>query len=199
MDRKPFATLLGRRSVRFGQYLGDTIAVEDEEKALDRLDDAMPLIGWVVHAFSALEQSLASHICQVINDRTDEPGVIVLQGMQFRQRVDLFDRLSKSFFSASREWFDHPTHGLLRPLVDELMAVGKLRNEIVHADWGSIDEEGFASITIRMQPEGLHVSRLRLDAPLLEGVVDRIADLIHQLDDFTQAREDLLTANRLPP
>ena len=100
IDRKLFSQFLKRRSVPFGQYRGDRVEIADEAQAEQYLRNALPLIGEVVFAFSNLERWLAGHLCEVINDRSDEPGLIVLHGMQYRQRVELFERLGRSFHVA---------------------------------------------------------------------------------------------------
>lgn len=191
IDKKLFAQFFKRRSVPFGQHLGDRTEIEDDDLAEKYLRDALPLIGEVVFAFSTLERMLARHLCEIINDRTDEPGLIVLQGMMFRQRVDLFERLCRSFHAAFASPAEHAAHTLLGPLVAELREVGEMRNRVVHADWGSIDDRGFAFVKVNMTARGLHEDHMRVDQESLDALVGRIAYAMGDLDAYLEARVDL--------
>lgn len=64
------------RTRQFVQHLSHEI--EDEDRAEAHRDDSLPLIGLIVMYFNAVEKSLDSLICEIISDRTDAPGLIVI-------------------------------------------------------------------------------------------------------------------------
>ena len=186
INQKLFSMFMRRRKVPFGQYRGDNVETGDEMAADAQLRQALPLIGEVVLAFSVLEKLLSGHICMSINDRTDEPGLIILSGMQYRQRVELFERLSRAFLSVVGR---ASIHDLLDPLLVELREVGTLRNSVVHADWSSIDENGFAFVKVGTSESGLHEEHAHLGAESLFALVNRIVGATEQFDAYVQAFE----------
>lgn len=192
INKKLFSSFLKRRSVPFGQHRGDQVEVGDEVAANERLQAALQLIGEVVFVFSTLESMLADHLCEIINDRSDEPGVIILHGMLYRQRVDLFERLNRSFLGYFDSDAKQSARAMFGPLIDELRDLGELRNQVVHADWGTIDEQGYATVKTNMTLKGLHESRMLFDEGFFDALVGRITAATQQFDDFIQMRELLL-------
>jgi len=72
----------------FIQHLSHEI--EDETKAEEYIEEALPLIGLIVLYFNSLESSLDSILCQNFTDRTDSTGLIVLSNLNFSSKVNLF-------------------------------------------------------------------------------------------------------------
>lgn len=87
-----------KRTIPFQQHLGHDI--EDEDQAQQYLDESLPLVGEVVMSFNSLEQSLASMICEIISDRSDCFGLIVLHNLGYAAKVDLFKRFCDDVHSA---------------------------------------------------------------------------------------------------
>ena len=82
---------------QFIQHL--THDIKDEDRAEEYLDESLPLIGLVVMYFNSLEKSLDSFICEIISDRSDASGLIVIQKLMYAAKVDLFKRFSEDFHS----------------------------------------------------------------------------------------------------
>lgn len=181
--------MMKRKLKAFIQNLGHDI--EDEDAAEQYLDESLPLVGMVVMYFNALEKSLDSFICQIISDRSDEPGLIVLHGSHFSAKVDLFKRFSESFNGA----FGTEAPAYIG-LVDGLLEVGRLRNLVVHADWQSTDEDGYTFVRIKIQNKTLHQEYAQLSADALEKVLAQIAKIHGQLSDYSEERGNLLSYGR---
>ncbi|RYG89126.1 MAG: hypothetical protein EON58_19485, partial [Alphaproteobacteria bacterium] len=115
---------------QFVQHLSHEI--EDEDRAEAYLDDSLPLIGLVVMYFNAVEKSLDSFICEIVSDRTDALGLIVIHKLMFNAKLDLFKRLSEDFHQC---FASEPTN--FDALIREMSEVARLRNLVVHADWNS--------------------------------------------------------------
>jgi hypothetical protein len=128
-----------KRLIPFQQHLAHDI--EDEDQAQDYLVESLLLVGQVVMYFNSLEQSLGSVICEIISDRTDSPGLIVLQNMSYAAKVDLFKRFSDDLHNS----FQKPPPKY-EGLIDSLLELGRLRNLVVHADWASTDHEGYLGV-----------------------------------------------------
>jgi len=113
--------------------------IEDEEKAESYLDESLSLVGLVVMYFNTLEKSLDAFLCEIISDRADTFGLIVIQKLMFAAKFDLFKRFADDF---------HLCEPTKPPKFDELIAelseVARLRNLVVHADWSNTDEDANA-------------------------------------------------------
>lgn len=181
--------MMKRKLKAFIQNLGHDI--EDEDAAEQYLDESLPLVGLVVMYFNALEKSLDSFICEIISDRSDEPGLIVLHGSHYSAKVDLFKRFCESFNGAFRT--EPPAYN---GLIEGLLEVGRLRNLVVHADWQSTDEEGYTYVRIKMQNKALHQEYAQLSGEALEKVLTRIVEVHHQLSDYSEERGNLLSYGR---
>ncbi|WP_295528811.1 hypothetical protein [uncultured Pseudacidovorax sp.] len=164
------------KTKQFIQHLSHEI--EDEEKAEEYLDDSLPLIGLVVMYFNALEKSLDSFICETISDRSDRPGLIVIQKLMYAAKVDLFKRFSEEFNSC----FTTPAD--FDDLIKELIEVGKLRNLVVHADWSSTDEEGYTYVRLKTSSNGTFQEYVQFSVESLNSLVERIIKANHRLSDY---------------
>lgn len=173
------------RTKQFIQHLSHDI--EDEDKAEEYLDESLPLIGLVVMYFNSIEKSLDSLICEIISDRTDAPGLIVIQKLMYAAKVDLFKRFSDEFhscFDSSPADFNH--------LVGELIEVGKLRNLVVHADWSNTDEEGYTFVRLKMSSNGILQEYLQFSVESLEKLIERLIKTNHRLSDYWEWRSERL-------
>ncbi len=168
-----------KRSRTFIQHLSHDI--EDEDAAKQYLEDSLPLIGEVVMYFNGLEKQLDSLICEKFSDRTDSIGLIVLYGMSYSSKVDLFKRFADDFNSCGD--FPMPEH---KRLIDELREVGRLRNLVVHADWSSTDEDGSYC---QIWCSGLESSGDLIGSCYLDSIFE-----FHSSDDFRQIIEPPLAA-----
>lgn len=173
------------RTKQFIQHLSHDI--DDEDRAEEYLDESLPLIGLVVMYFNSLEKSLDSLICEIISDRTDAPGLIVIQKLMYAAKVDLFKRFSNDFhgcFDSSPADFNE--------LIGELIEVGKLRNLVVHADWSSTDEEGYTFVRLKTSSNGMLQEYVQFSVDSLEKLIERLIKTNHRLSDYCEWKSDRL-------
>lgn len=164
--------------------------IEDEEKAESYLDESLPLVGLVVMYFNALEKSLDALICEIISDRTDAPGLIVIQKLMFAAKFDLFKRFAEDFHLCE------PTKPpKFEELIAELSQTARLRNLVVHADWSNTDEEGYTYIRLKSTKNGLLQEYVQLSVESLEGLINRINAANHSLSDYWEWRCERLATN----
>ena len=102
--------------------------VEDEDKAEEYLDSALPYIGLIVMYFNSLESSLDSVLCENFTDRTDATGLIVLNKMNYSAKVDLLKR----FYDDFQIGLDNQLNGY-EQLITDLRESARLRNMVAHA------------------------------------------------------------------
>jgi hypothetical protein len=159
-------------------YLDD----EDEEKGTDFVSEVLHLIGIVVWGFNQLEQSLNVCICDRVSDRAETMGRLVIQGMQYSAKVELYKRLCDDF---------HAMFGEVPPayvqLVENLKKAGVLRNLVVHADWQSTDAEGYTFVRLKLTGKGNFQQEYRQFTPeAMEEIVAEIDRVHHQLSDHSE-------------
>jgi hypothetical protein len=137
--------------------------------------------------FNSLEKFLNSFICEVISDRTDLPGLIVIQKLMYSAKVDLFKRFSDEFHAN----FPIPTN--FNDLVSELNEVGKLRNLVVHADWDNTDEDGYTFVRLKTSSNGMLQEYIQFSVESLEKLITRINNAKHQLSDYWEWKSNALS------
>ena len=179
------------RTRQFVQHLSHDI--EDEELAESYLDESLPLVGLVVMYFNAVEKSLDSFICEIISDRSDTFGLIVIQKLMYSAKLDLFKRFADDFhlcFQSKPESFD--------VLVQELGEIARLRNLVVHADWSSTDEEGYTFVRLKGSKEGMLQEYVQFSVDSLENLINRIIAANHLFSDYWEWRSECLSNHGRP-
>jgi len=172
------------KTKQFIQHLSHDI--EDEDRAKEYLNESLPLIGLVVMYFNSLEKSLDSFICEIVSDRSDAPGLIVIQKLMYAAKVDLFKRFSEDFHSC----FSTPAD--FNNFLGELAEVGKLRNLVVHADWNSTDENGYTFVRLKSSSNGMLQEYVQFSVESLENLIERLIKVNHRLSDYWEWRSDRL-------
>lgn len=176
------------RTKQFIQHLSHDI--EDENKAEEYLDNSLPLIGLVVMYFNSLEKSLDSFICEIISDRSDVPGLIVIQKLMYAAKVDLFKRFSEELHSCFNS-----TPPDFEKLVSELIEVGKLRNWVIHADWSNTDEEGYTFVRLKISASGMLQEYVQFSTESLQNLIERLIIANHRLCDYWEWKSEHLQNN----
>jgi len=165
--------------------------IDDEEKAEAYLDESLPLIGLVVMYFNSLEKALDSVLCETVTDRSDVPGLIIIQKLSYGAKVDLFKRFCDDFHllgSSVIDGFDS--------LIVGLADVGKLRNLVVHADWENTDHEGYTFVRLKTSAKAMEQEYVQFSAESLEKLVNQIFTVQNDLYEYWERRNDVLSGRR---
>lgn len=178
--------IMEKRSKAFIQHLGHDI--EDEDKAYAILEKTVPLVGWVVMFFNSLEKSLDQHICEHISDRSDSLGLIVINGMHYNAKVEMFKRLCDDLHNACGKV--PPTY---KDLIENLKEAGRIRNSIVHADWLSTDEEGYTFMKMNITVNGMKQEYIQFSEESLNRFMRELTVYNHQLSDYSEQKGNLLS------
>ncbi len=107
-------------------------------------------IGSLLISFSELEQTLDKAISFLISDRSDDDGYRITMDLSFNQKVQLFNRLCKTYFVYN------PKKGIkekLKNLIEQLISAARIRNIVAHAKWMSLDKDGFVRSRVGMDDE----------------------------------------------
>lgn len=168
----------------FEQHLWHDI--EDEEKAEEYLAEALPIIGEVIMYFNALESHLNSVLCEWFTDRTDSMGLIVMGNMAYSSKLDLLKRFCDEF---------HLMMGIsivgYRKIMADLHECARLRNMVAHANWDSMDEEGYTFVKLRITKQGMKQEYMQFTSESLEKIVELINATSNELYEFWERRNDI--------
>lgn len=161
--------------------------IEDEEKAEEYLDNALPSIGLIVMYFNSLESSLDSVLCENFTDRTDSTGLIVLNKMNYSSKVELFKRFCDDFQVSVNKQLEG-----YEALINDLKETGRLRNLVVHANWESTDEDGYTYVRLKMSKHGMKQEYVQFTEESLQKIIELMEKTELTLEEFWEHRNDVL-------
>lgn len=165
-----------------GQYFIEGLG--DTEDAFQYVENLLPLIGEVILFFNSLESDLDSVICEIISDRTDLKGLLVLHNMMYATKVELYERFRSEELRLCG--LEMPS---FRKLISNLKECGTLRNRVVHANWQYTDNEGYTHVRMKMGKIGLEHELVQFSIESLEQIIEKIIGAREAIEDF----EELLT------
>lgn len=171
---------MNEKTIQLIQHLAHDF--DDDEIGYDYISEAIPLIGLVVMWFNALENSINLILCEIITDRTDVPGLIVINRLSYGTKVDLLQR----FFMD----FGYAKDPEINQLIQKLKELGKDRNHVVHADWMNTDSDGFTFVGVNQSPQGLVQKYLKISKEFLENLSDEICAARIQVDENWEKIKD---------
>ena len=169
----------------FIQHLSHEI--EDETKAEEYIEEALPLIGLIVLYFNSLESSLDSILCQNFTDRTDSTGLIVLSNLNFSSKVNLFKRFCDDFQNSLCIQIEE-----YKELILNLSESARLRNLVVHANWESMNEDGYAYTKLKTENKKMYQEYIQFDTVSLEKINLLILKTQKLLHDFWEKRNEAI-------
>jgi hypothetical protein len=169
-----------KRSTDFDHYLCQDLREANEDSSED-WEDALRWVGLVVMYFNRLEKLLDCAICAAINDRTDAPGLLVLHGMPFAARVELYAR----FYDTLHGGLD-ASAAEYNALIHELKELGTLRNLVIHADWASTDTAGYTYVRLKINRGKLQQDYTQMTAESLAAITKRIDAAMDRIDKYLQ-------------
>jgi len=156
---------------------------EDNEELLNTL---AVHVGHIVFQFNMLEERLTSFLSQMFIDDYDGIGLIVTEKMNYSSKVDLLNRLSLHYQEGINR--DIVTH---EKLIHDLKECGRLRNLAVHAEWATIDLDGFTFVKIRIKKGEIFQEFVQLNEKSLIKIRNRIIESYDLFDEY----EELYNSN----
>lgn len=103
-----------------------------------------PLVGEFLINFNILEQELNLAIADFFHDDCHETGFVIIERMMVSSKIDLFYKIYTRL-----ESFNNKKHKkTLDKILNQLNELNSFRNSIVHANWQSLNKEGYVRVKI---------------------------------------------------
>ena len=172
-----------KKEIPVGQYSFETKNLDGASE--DFLEKTAPLIGYIVHRFNTLEETLNDAICDLFHDDCHTTGLLVICNMNYSQKVDLFKRI----LTEHQNCFQKELPVFSR-LISSLIQAGKLRNQVIHADWESAHDDGYTLCKLKVNSKGVQQEYIQYAPESLEKIlelIDETCDLFDTYEDELQS------------
>jgi hypothetical protein len=138
------------------------------------------LIGEYLISFSYLEHSLDELISDLINDGTHQIGFLITAEMNMASKIDLLKRFVslEKHVGMKRPRRIHPLLGLLKE-------ANKFRNQLAHANWSSMREDGKTRTKVKVNAEsGVYFQNVDLSAITISQETIKLEQLLSDIDNL---------------
>jgi hypothetical protein len=143
-------------------------------------DKFSKIIGEYIIDFSYLEHSLDKLISEMMDDRSDAVGFIIMSEMGMSNKIDLLEKFIKL---EKYHGLKRPKH--IAPLIRELRAVNTFRNRLAHANWSSMRQDGMTRIKTRIDKNnGIYFENFKLDTATIINARIVLGNLVSKIEDL---------------
>jgi hypothetical protein len=150
-------------------------------------------IGQFIIAFSNLEQALNILIAESINQNTHALGHRVVRYLEFGDKIKLAkDQYDGYIGFLSDEKRRARQEVIFKLIIDRLIEVSEFRNKVAHANWMTLNEDGFVRVDSRegKQEEGLIFRMFKITPAVLKVFTRRTELLTNLVDMFKDGLDD---------
>ena len=106
------------------------------------IEEYFPLIGEITSSFNSLDNLLSEDLIEFINPNDSEIGWIIISGMSFVQKIELWENILLWYIKDDGKLDDEQILiEKLKDLSNNLKEIGIIRNKIVHADWDGMNDK----------------------------------------------------------
>ena len=158
-------SLIGKK-VPLGQYGEETETIlEDITPIEEKFDSYSNAIGSFMLTFSDLEASVDNDLATAINERTHEPGYRIIKYLKFMNKINLlkdeYTNFICYFVSGSKK---DKLIKEINTIHNKLVELNAFRNKVAHADWNSLDDDGFVRTKIEQSKTkgGIDLKKIKM-------------------------------------
>lgn len=151
------------------------------EKVVDKYSS---LIGLFLINFSILEHDLNLAIADFINERGHEPGFVIIEKITTSNKIDLFYKL----YVRLESFKDKKSKKILDKIREQLELLNSFRNNIVHANWQSLTEDGFVrtKIVVDNQEGYVKFKKVQITPKIIKEKIKEQDKLIEKIDEYKE-------------
>ena len=159
-----------------------------EDDYIDKVfDKYSQLIGWFLIEFSHLEHDFNIIIAEFFGDDYHETGYIVIKKLMFFNKIELFYDLyirPISFLEKNKKKQEK-----LLNIKKRLDDINTFRNRVVHANWSSLNKDGFVRtriITDYRVDGAVKFERVKITPKIIKKNIAEINKLIDDIETFRE-------------
>ena len=143
------------------------------------------LIGLFLIKFSCLEHAVNVAIADIIHDDAHDTGYIIIERLTVGNKIDLFYRLYLQLAALTKG----PWKERLSMIKKQLEEMNSFRNNIVHANWQSLDRDRFVRTKITTDPDEGRVKfrKIKMDTELIKSKIRKMDTLINRIENYTDS------------
>ncbi|MDP2940158.1 MAG: winged helix-turn-helix domain-containing protein [Candidatus Omnitrophota bacterium] len=159
-----------------------------EDDYIDKVfDKYSQLIGWFLIRFSRLEHDFNIIIAEFFGDDYHETGYIVIKKLMFLNKIELFYDLYIRPISFSEK--NKKKQEKLLNIKKRLDDINTFRNRVVHANWSSLNRDGFVRtkiITDYRVDGAVKFERVKITPKIIKKNIAEINKLIDDIETFRE-------------
>lgn len=143
-----------------------------------------PLLGLFLITFSRLESELNTVIADYINERGHETGFVIIEKITTSNKIDLFYKLYLRF-----TLYKNPIYKVkLKKIKNQLDELNTFRNALVHANWESLNKNGYVrtKIVVDDQEGGVKFRKIEVLPKTIRNKIKEAEKLIDTLFKFQE-------------
>jgi hypothetical protein len=150
-------------------------------------DKYSQLVGWFLMEFSRLEHDFNLVIAEFFGSDYHETGYIVIKKLSFLNKIELFYDLYLRPVSFSKK--NKQNQKRLLDIKNRLNSINTFRNRVVHANWSSLNKDGFVrtKIITDSQEDGvIKFERMKITPKIIKKNIAEINKLIDSMEIFNE-------------
>lgn len=139
------------------------------------------LLGKFMLHFNTLEHELDTEIADLINNRSHDQGYIIIKNLRYNDKIELLSDLCRPMIFFNRQKKRNTNR--LNFIVKWLKEIGNMRNNIAHAYWFTLNEEGYVRIKIVTDKGswGVKFKNKLITPKIIKTHINRIQKVIDKL------------------
>jgi hypothetical protein len=106
-------------------------------------------------------------------------GLHVIYQRTYAQKVDLFKRLLTEIQVGMNKEIP-----VFEQFISNLTKAGKLRNQVIHADWESAYNDGYTLVKLKIDKQGLQHEYVQFSSESLENILKLINNTCDMFDQY---------------
>lgn len=157
----------------------DSLAEDQIEKVFDQYNT---VIGAFLIVFSFLDHELNLAIVEFLGDDFHETGYTVIEKLSMSNKIDLFYKLY-----VRQETLEHKKgKEFLDKIKKQLELINVFRNSIVHANWYSLDKDGFVrtKIVVDNQEGFVKFKREKISPKIIKEKAREVSNLVEEISSY---------------
>lgn len=174
---------------QYGWSSEDESCVGEFETMENQYSKYSKSIGMFIISFSNMEDCVERDFAKSILDDADEPGYRIIKYLSFRDKINLLkdDYFALIKYSCPKSKQEKILYEL-NVIYSKLVELSEFRNKVAHANWYSLDKNGFVrcKITESKEDVGIVFEKVKMTPSVLIKFTRQNYAISNKLDGFRE-------------